>query len=167
MYSNCICFRSYRYSFIFPIWNFWQTHTHAHLIIGGGQYAIFKSDTFRVNSTHLVNIILLLNGMHETNGRPSTVATGTKLEHKTTFGPLLFIDEIWSEWVKEGTIPFGCYVLWIIQHRQPYYVTHKHSYHPSREHCMRNKRVQESEGKSKQTKWCKSAHEGECMKNVN
>lgn len=44
-----------------------------------GQYAIFKSDTFRVNSTHLVNIILLLNGMHETN-RPNTVATGAKLK---------------------------------------------------------------------------------------
>lgn len=73
-----------------------NTHTHTHLIIGGGQYAIFKSDTFRVNSTHLVNIISLLNRRHETNGRLNTVATGTKLEYKTTLGPLLFIDEIRS-----------------------------------------------------------------------
>lgn len=62
----------------FPYGSF-GTHTHTHLIIGGGQYAIFKSDTSRVNSTHLVNIILLLNGMHETN-RPNTVATGAKLK---------------------------------------------------------------------------------------
>lgn len=69
-------------------------YTRTYLIIGGGQYAIFKSDTFRVNSTHLVNIILLLNGMHETSSTINTVATGTKLKYNTTtFGPLLFIDE--------------------------------------------------------------------------
>lgn len=61
----------------FPYGTFFCAHTH--LIIGGGQYVIFKSDTFRVNSTHLLNIILLLNGLHTKHQQQQEQSLSRKL----------------------------------------------------------------------------------------